>query len=245
MTPLGPGPRDLAAAVAAGVAALAWIPPSVRWPTVARQRILAVEDPGWLHRRRWLWCLLAGLGGATFVSGPGAPIAAVAAAVATWLWIGRTEPAPRRRRREAIERELPMLVQLLVTALESGRDVTEAVRLVCEALPGPGGQLLEGVPSRLALGVTPEVAWRPVLDLPELAPLARAMIRAHSSGSSVTEEASRLGDDLERRARMRVEERARSVGVKAAVPLGLCLLPSFLLIGVVPLVAGLLASLSL
>jgi len=35
------------------------------------------------------------------------------------------------------------------------------------------------------------------------------------------------------------------VGVKAAVPLGVCLLPSFLLIGVVPLVAGLLRSLSL
>jgi len=44
---------------------------------------------------------------------------------------------------------------------------------------------------------------------------------------------------------VRVEERARAVGVKAAVPLGVCLLPSFLLIGVVPLVAGLLRSLSL
>ena len=32
------------------------------------------------------------------------------------------------------------------------------------------------------------------------------------------------------------------MGVKAAVPLGLCLLPAFLLIGIVPLVAGLLTS---
>jgi hypothetical protein len=42
-----------------------------------------------------------------------------------------------------------------------------------------------------------------------------------------------------------VEERARSVGVKAAVPLGLCLLPAFVLVGVVPLVVSLLTSLDL
>jgi hypothetical protein len=42
-----------------------------------------------------------------------------------------------------------------------------------------------------------------------------------------------------------VEERARGVGVRAAVPLGLCLLPSFVLLGVVPLVVSLLQSLDL
>jgi hypothetical protein len=34
------------------------------------------------------------------------------------------------------------------------------------------------------------------------------------------------------------------VGVKAAVPLGLCLLPAFVLIGIVPLVAGLMSTLA-
>jgi hypothetical protein len=33
--------------------------------------------------------------------------------------------------------------------------------------------------------------------------------------------------------------------VKAALPLGLCLLPAFLLVGIVPLVAGLLTGLGL
>ncbi|MCW2792983.1 MAG: type secretion system protein, partial [Nocardioides sp.] len=42
-----------------------------------------------------------------------------------------------------------------------------------------------------------------------------------------------------------VEDRARAVGVKAALPLGLCLLPAFVLIGIVPLVAGLLTTLAL
>jgi Ca-activated chloride channel family protein len=44
------------------------------------------------------------------------------------------------------------------------------------------------------------------------------------------------------RARGDAEDRARTVGVRAAVPLGLCLLPAFVVLGIVPLAAGLLAS---
>ena len=48
----------------------------------------------------------------------------------------------------------------------------------------------------------------------------------------------RLADDLARAGRAESEDRARAVGVKAAVPLGLCLLPAFVLIGIVPLVVA-------
>ena len=41
------------------------------------------------------------------------------------------------------------------------------------------------------------------------------------------------------------KERARAVGVKAAVPLGLCLLPAFVLVGIVPVVAALLTNLGI
>ena len=56
---------------------------------------------------------------------------------------------------------------------------------------------------------------------------------------------SRLADDLAAARAAEVEERARAVGVKAALPLGLCLLPAFVLIGIVPLVAALLSTLAL
>lgn len=222
------------------------LPPRMRWPTRAEAPIASTrDDRGWMLRWRWWWSALSGLAGATFVSGTwGVPAGVVAAAV-TWVWIGRSEPVAVRRRREAAERELPALVHLLVTALESGCDVGVGLRLVCDALPGAAAELLGTVPARLTLGVSAETAWQPVLQDPQLAPLGRAMVRAHRSGASVTEEVARLADELERRTRTGIEERARAVGVKAAVPLGLCLLPSFLLIGVVPLVAGLLRSLSL
>jgi pilus assembly protein TadC len=61
----------------------------------------------------------------------------------------------------------------------------------------------------------------------------------------VTHEVARLAYEFSETSRATVEERARSVGVKAAVPLGLCLLPSFVLLGVAPLVVALLQSLDL
>lgn len=197
-----------------------------------------------MQRGRPAWSLLAGIGAATFVSGLGGVVVGTVVAVLTWSWIGRLELPSVRRDRELAERDLPGVVHLLAIALESGRDVADGLRLVCEAMPGPATAVLAAVPARLALGVPPDVAWRQVLDVEELAPLARAMVRAHRSGAPVTDAVARLADELERDARSRVEDRARAVGVKAALPLGLCLLPSFLLLGVVPLAAGLLRSLA-
>jgi Flp pilus assembly protein TadB len=233
------------AAVLAVVATVWALPPPLRAPREQPATTVAGPDRGWVLRWRWLWSCCAGLGAATFVSGRwGVPAGLLAAGVA-WVLIGRTEPAGTRRRRRAARRELPGLVHLLAAALETGCGVADAVGLVCEACPGAATDVLRTVPPRLALGLEPAAAWRPVLDDPELAPLARALVRAGRSGASVTHEVGRLADELARRDRADVEERARSVGVKAAVPLGLCLLPSFVLIGVVPLVVSLLRSLAL
>jgi hypothetical protein len=54
---------------------------------------------------------------------------------------------------------------------------------------------------------------------------------------------TRLSEDLGRLHRAEVEDLARSVGVRAAVPLGVCLLPAFLLVGIVPVVVASLAAL--
>ena len=47
---------------------------------------------------------------------------------------------------------------------------------------------------------------------------------------------------LERESLAGAEDAARRVGVAAAVPLGICLLPAFMLLGVVPTVASLFGS---
>ena len=62
------------------------------------------------------------------------------------------------------------------------------------------------------------------------------------SGASVVRAVERLAAELERESLARAEDAARRVGVAAAIPLGLCLLPAFMLLGVVPTVASLFGS---
>jgi Flp pilus assembly protein TadB len=234
----------LAAGLVAGLAVLLMAParPRIDRPSAT---VPTVPDTGWMRRWRPALALLAGVGAAVFLGGPAGLLGAVAAGATTWWAIGRAEPPAVRRARLEVRRDLPHLVQLLGAALRSGLSPGEGVRVVCAALPGAAAARLAGVTERLDLGVDPEKVWSALADDPDLAPLGRTLARAHRTGAPVVAGVQRLGDELERAARAQVEERARAVGVRAALPLGLCLLPAFLLLGSVPLVAGLVSSMSL
>jgi Flp pilus assembly protein TadB len=237
------------AGVLFGLALLLAAPHRPRLPPGQRRGPMDGRDPpeqlGWLLRRRGWWSACVGLGAGSFVWGRWGLVAGVVATVLAWWAIGRTEPLGVRRHREAQARDLPAVVHLLAAALATGADVSGALRLVCGSFPGPAADVLAEVPPRLELGLEVDVAWRPVLERPALAPLARSLVRASRSGAPVGSEVERLARDLHERARSAIEERARTVGVRAAVPLGLCLLPSFVIVGVVPVAAGLLDSLAL
>ncbi|WP_426242847.1 type II secretion system F family protein [Nocardioides sp. LHG3406-4] len=191
---------------------------------------------------RVVWSLCAGLGAWTFLGGPTGLVAGLAAAVVAWVVLARAEPAVVRRRRELARRQLPHLVGLLVGPLRAGAATEEAMAIVCAALPGPAADRFDDVRRRLRWGTDPVVVWEELATDPELGLLGRTLARAHESGASVSEAIEGLADELAEAGRADAEDRARQVGVRAAVPLGLCLLPAFLLLGIVPLVAGLLAS---
>ena len=201
------------------------------------------EEVGWLRRWRGAWSLLAGLAALMFLTGPAGWVLGVVAAAGTWLLVTRAEPPALRRRREQIAQDLPHVVLLLAAALRAGSAPGDAVALVCRALPGPAADRLAHVPRRLAVGFEPARVWTDLADDPDLAALGRTLARAHETGAPVGTAVERLAADLGRELRAAAEDRARAVGVKAALPLGLCLLPSFLLLGIVPLVAGLAADL--
>ncbi len=95
----------------------------------------------------------------------------------------------------------------------------------------------------MALGVAPAEVWGSLEAEPALAPLGRTLARSARTGEPVADALDRLGRELSARARADVEDAARRVGVQAAVPLGVCLLPAFLLVGIVPVVAGLVGAL--
>jgi Flp pilus assembly protein TadB len=235
----------LAALAAAAAAALLVRPP----PPLPILHVVGPAPPrsdaGWLHRHRLLWSACAGLGAAVFVAGPAGVPAGAVAAVVVWVVVGRAEPASERARRRAVARDLPHLVALLAATLRAGAAPHDGVSQVCAALPGPAADRLAGVAARLSLGVDPVEVWTGLAAEPALAPLGRTFARAQETGASVVGAVERLADELARSARAESEERARAVGVRAAVPLGLCLLPAFVLIGIVPLVVALMTGLDL
>jgi len=234
-------------------ALLAGLAVALALPVRAPRLVTGQPDPGpagpavegWLHRHRRWWTLLSGAGATILVGGQAGLVAGLVAAVAVWTVIGRAETPQVRRRREAVRRDLPHVVGLLAAGLHHGSSVPDAVELVCDALPGPAADRLTGAVARLRLGTPAGEVWSAVAGDPELAPLGRALARAHDAGTPVVGAVDALAAELAAAARAEVEDRARTVGVKAALPLGLCLLPAFLLVGIVPLVAGLAASLGL
>lgn len=187
---------------------------------------------------RWLGTAGVLLGVVFLVGGWRGLAAGLPAAGACWWWTGRTEPPAVRRRRERLVASVPHAVDLLAACLSAGLSPGAGLELVVGAVDPPLAEELAAVDARLRLGVDPATVWRDLARHTELGGLGRAVSRAVDSGASVADAMQRLASDLRRAARAEAETRARAVGVKAAVPLGVCLLPAFVLVGVVPLVAG-------
>jgi hypothetical protein len=75
--------------------------------------------------------------------------------------------------------------------------------------------------------------------------LGRSLARAHLSGASARDAIAALAGELTAQSRARTDALARSVEVRAAAPLGICFLPAFVLLGVVPMVVGIFSAMRL
>jgi Flp pilus assembly protein TadB len=191
-----------------------------------------------LARFRVVLSAVTGLGAVVVVGGwLGVGLGAAVAAV-LWRVLSRLETPATRRRREELVAGLPHAVDLMAATLSVGASPSAALGLVAHAVDAPMSSELLLVAGRLELGMDPVHVWTDLGAHPQLGPLGRALARAVDSGAPVSEAMIRLSEDLRRSSRAAVESRARSVGVKAAAPLGLCLLPAFVLVGIVPLVVA-------
>jgi len=160
------------------------------------------------------------------------------AGVLVWRAVRGLEPSAVRRHRTRLEATLPQVVDLMSTCLEAGASKTGALVEIADALGPPMAAELTSFVARLQLGADPVTVWAAMATHPQLGPLGRALRRAGDSGSSVSEALARLAVDQRSERRAAVEAKARTIEVSASLPLGLCLLPAFVLIGIVPMVAS-------
>jgi Flp pilus assembly protein TadB len=158
----------------------------------------------------------------------------------------RTRRAERLRS-ERIQAGLPVAVDLLAAVLRAGIPFGQALDMVARALVGPGGEELSTGAERLRLGAEPAGLWnqgggRGDRASAPLVELGRALARAERSGAPLADLLDRLAADARRTAQTSAQARAQRTGVLVVLPLGLCFLPAFVLIGVVPMAAGLLTA---
>ena len=189
-------------------------------------------------------CLFAGIVVALLLPLPvGVPAGAALAGAGPRL-LRRLEPRAVRAEREQLLADLPLVLDLLASCLAGGAALAAAAGAVAQAVPGPAARRLSGVSAALAVGSPPGEAWRALAGSdPEdpLLPAARALARAADGGAPVASAVSRLAAEARAEARSQTRQAARRVGVLAVAPLGLCFLPAFVLLGVVPVVISLAA----
>lgn len=246
MTPLA----VVAAIAGATAAALVLAPRHLPWtgePRTSSPPEPAVKS-GPPADRAWPRAVAAVAGGlAVLLLVPSTPGLLLAPAVGTAIWWrGRLWQGTAVRRRAArVAADLPHVVDLMVAALSVGAAPVDALDRVARVVGGPLEEDLRPDLIRLGLGADPTAVWHGLTRHPELGRLGLALHRATDTGAPVLDALARLADELRAARRAEVEARVRQVEVKASVPLAACLLPAFVLVGVVPLVAGAVSGLML
>ncbi|MFF7095280.1 type II secretion system F family protein [Streptomyces rubradiris] len=178
------------------------------------------------------WVLVGGVAGVVLGLGAGA---------ALWRWRDRQTAAGRP---EAVDtagaaRRLPLAADLLAACIAAGAAPVTAAQAVGEALGGPVGQALARGAAEVRLGGAPADAWRSLALLPGAGALARLLERADDSGFAAAGPVARLASDARAEWARTATARARRAAVLISAPVGLCFLPAFVAVGVVPVVIGL------
>lgn len=238
-----------ALAVAFAVAAAVWLtapnPAGARMRSIVEPPVAKPAPPVDDRARRWLRRLAplcAGMAIWSVVGGWVGVALAVVAVLLTPRALARLGSAKDRAQSVRIVADLPTAAGLMAACLRSGRAVPDAVRSVAAALGGPLGGLLDEVATGLDLGASPAAAWAPLTRHRATASIGRAFVRSLESGAPVSDAMDRLAEAARHAARAAAVERARAVGVQAALPLGLCFLPAFVAVGLVPVIVSALSS---
>ncbi|WP_284986263.1 type II secretion system F family protein [Arthrobacter sp. fls2-241-R2A-172] len=140
-------------------------------------------------------------------------------------------------------RDTAMMLELVASMLDAGAGIGRALELISRAASPSIQQSLRPVVAALAIGADWETAWRtPTQPAPEVVRLKNALafaaITGAPSASILYAQAAR-----ERREAFRAaEKRAAALGVKLVIPLGLCSLPAFICLGIVPVLIAMVPS---
>ena len=189
----------------------------------------------------WIASIALGSAVAVLVGGFIGAVGGVLAVPVSVAVIRRLSSPSHRVHQLALGRQSPLACDLMATVLSSGADPVSSLGAVARAVGDPLGEVLLDVQAQLVLGAEARSAWAGAAENEGLAVIASAMVRATESGAPLADALRRAASDLRLSRRAQLLSRARVLGVRAVLPLGLCFLPAFVLLGVVPVVVSLIS----
>lgn len=132
-------------------------------------------------------------------------------------------------------------LDVLAACLSAGMTVAGAAAATAPSAPAPLAQVLQRAADLLALGAAPDTAWSapPSASDPQIEALVRCARRSIASGTALADGIAELAGQFRREAADAAHAAAERAGVLIAGPLGLCFLPAFVCLGIIPMVIGL------
>ncbi|MFF7940344.1 type II secretion system F family protein [Nocardia gamkensis] len=164
--------------------------------------------------------------------------------------LGRAHHGPTESWRRANKGMDPLAVasvlDLLAACLRAGLPMAGAARAVAPEAPEALGEALRRAADLLALGADAATVWEQVArdangrpGAEEIESLARMARRSARSGSSLAAAVLELAEQQRSAVEDTAAAKAERAGVLIGGPLGLCFLPAFVCLGIVPVVIGL------
>lgn len=158
---------------------------------------------------------------------------------------GMAGPTPRTSRRP-VHGPDPLAVasslDVLAVCLAAGMAVSTAAAATAPSAPPLLARVLRRAADLLALGADPAVAWAAPTGQSvdsQIDALLRLARRSSVSGVALAEAIAALAVQCRQDAAHTAAAAAERAGVLIAGPLGLCFLPAFVCLGIIPVVAGL------
>jgi tight adherence protein C len=180
----------------------------------------------------WIW-----IGGVQNYSPLTIAVGGAVALALGWLLPAFYVTMQIRKRREAIDYELPEMIDLFVVAIEAGVSLAAAIRIAAREIPGPLGQELRLTLQEQNLGLSTEEALENLgvrADSPNMRMFVRSIVQGETLGISIGQIMRNLSDEMRKRRKAKAEERARKAPVKMVFPLVLLIFPAMFVVLVLP-----------
>ena len=161
-----------------------------------------------------------------------------------WLLLGAAVLIAPRRGRQArtgsatSNSGLALALDLTAAGLRSGRSLSAALALAARAVEPPVADVLTRAAALDRLGAPAEEVWSGTPRDGPLGELARVATRSAASGLKLAAGLERLAAEVRAERAAAAAVRAHRAAVWAVAPLAACFLPSFVCLGVVPVIVG-------